>query len=193
ALLVYQPGIVDLAGGIVEDRYQVLIALARQPLMPTSVDMQEHAWQRSVWSLLVMAASLSFASHQTALLKRLLDPAVAQLDLVLFVQLVDEVADVEVAVHLAIQPQHLLHCLHRHPFRGRSLPAAVKQPVIAVPSSYRARHRLIVRGLTPMISAACIQVISPPIALKITSCTSIARLIFELGWSPNETSFHASC
>lgn len=31
ALLVYQLGIVDLAGGIIDDRNQVLVALVRQP------------------------------------------------------------------------------------------------------------------------------------------------------------------
>src|SRR5207237_741530 len=64
-------------------------------------------------------------------LQRQLHPGVAQLDLVLVLQLLLEMPHVQIEIPIAVEPQHLLHPRHRHPFgRGLALPP-VEQTVIA--------------------------------------------------------------
>src|SRR5438128_12540590 len=78
-----------------------------------------------------MHSSLSPSPHQSGSLQRQLHPGVAQLDLVLVLQLLVEMPHVQIEIPIAIEPQHLLHQRHRHPFRrGLALPP-VEQTVIA--------------------------------------------------------------
>src|SRR5437667_10061663 len=78
-----------------------------------------------------MHSSLAPSPHQSGTLQRQLHPAVAQLDLMLVLQLLLEMPHVQIEIPIAVEPQHLLHSRHRHPFRrGLALPP-VEQTIIA--------------------------------------------------------------
>lgn len=112
-----------------------------------------------------------------------LDPAVAQLDLVLLAQLLLEMPHVQIEVPLPTQLQHALDRRQRYPLRTRPSPPSVEQPVIAM--------FLVTLMPTPHLSVADANDLCrlPPrglfaIARKITSCAFIAAPLRSSRRSP---------
>ena len=98
-LLFDQLRVVDLAGRIVQNHNQVVIPVVLKPAVLAAIDVQQHARQRPPRAPPVRP-TLPAARHQPRSLQRLLDPAVAQFDVVLFSQLLVEVQDAEVEILL---------------------------------------------------------------------------------------------
>src|SRR3989475_2779134 len=110
---------------------RVIPALILKPTVTAAIDVQHQAGQRPPRTPLAMHSSLAPSPHQSGTLQRQLHPGVAQLDLVLVLQLLLEMPHVQIEIPIAVEPQHLLHPRHRHPFgRGLALPP-VEQTVIA--------------------------------------------------------------
>ena len=69
-----------------------MLTLILKPLMFAAVDVQHHPWQRTTLTPLAVHPALGLALHQAGRLQRLLDPRVAQPDLVFFTKLLHESA-----------------------------------------------------------------------------------------------------
>jgi hypothetical protein len=78
-----------------------------------------------------MRAAFLTPRHQPGALQRLFYPRIAQLDGVLFAQLLVEMPHTQVTVGVAVQRQHTLGGLHRHAQIGPLPPPLVKQSVVA--------------------------------------------------------------
>ena len=91
--------------------------------------MQHHAGQGAPGSLLAVGRAARRLGHQAGVLERELGPAVAQLEVMVLAQLVVEMLDREAAVALAVQGQHLLHLVDRHPPCRRLAEASIVQAV----------------------------------------------------------------
>jgi len=79
--------IVDFAGGIIQDHNPVVPAIVIQPSVCAAIDVQQHPRQGSSLSPPAMRPAPLSPLHQPRSLQGLLDPRVAQLDRVLFLQL----------------------------------------------------------------------------------------------------------
>src|SRR5260370_15432715 len=144
--------------------------------MLAAVDVQQHPGQRPPRPLLPVHPALPPLGHHPRPLQQPLHPAVADLHLVLGLQLLVKVPHVQIEILLPIQPQNFLHHRHRHFFGRRFSPPPVKQP--PEPELFVAsRPRRICRALIPIISASCHHVIFCPMSRNITSCTFIVRSI----------------
>src|ERR1700730_18249531 len=69
--------------------------------------------------------------HQPGSLQSLLDPRVAQLDRVLFLQLLVEVPRAQIKVAFLIQPQHLFTSFHWDTALALFSLPSIRQPVVA--------------------------------------------------------------
>jgi hypothetical protein len=100
--LLHQLRIVDLAGGVIQDHDQVMPSLILKPLVMAAVDMQHHARQRTTLTALAMYTALPLPLHQAGTLQGLLDPRVAQPDLMFLRQLLVEMTHVQIEVLLPV-------------------------------------------------------------------------------------------
>ena len=91
-----------LTRNVVQDYDQVVSAFVAKPLMLAPVNVQQHAWQRSPLAPPLVFATLAAARHQARSLQRFLHPGEAQLDAVLFAQLLVKASDVQVEVSLCL-------------------------------------------------------------------------------------------
>ncbi len=64
--LFHQLGVVDLAGGVVQDHQQVVPALVLKPAVAAAIDMQKHARQGPPLAPLAMHAALASARASPA-------------------------------------------------------------------------------------------------------------------------------
>src|SRR5260370_41654744 len=95
------------------------------------MDGQKRAGQRPPFSAPPVLAPLPAARYQPRSLQRLFHPAVADLQSMLFGQLLVKMSHAQVEVSLPIQPQHQLGRLHRYPIDTPPLPTLVEQSRIA--------------------------------------------------------------
>ena len=100
--LLHQLRVVGLAGGVIQHLDQVIPTLVLKPLVPASVQVQQHPRQRPPRSPLAMHAPLPPLLHQPRPLQRQLHPRVAQLDAVPFLQLLVKMPHVQVRILLLI-------------------------------------------------------------------------------------------
>ena len=166
--------IVDLAGGVVQDHDQTIITIILKPAMLAAVDVQHHTRHLAPRSSSTVRTAPPFPGYQSRALQRWFPPRVAQLDPFPLLELFVEVPHVQVAVLLLLQPQNRFASFQRHPPLAGLPFSPVAQTVVACCSN-RSRHRRIVRGVTPMISAADSQLIRLAIAFSNTSCNFIIR------------------
>ena len=101
---LHQLRIVNPVSGIVQDHNQVVPALVSEPLVFAPVNVQQHARQWPSLSPPPVFASLAATRHQPGSLQCFLHPGVAQMDSVFFAQLLVKMPDVQIKVHLPIQP-----------------------------------------------------------------------------------------
>src|SRR5687768_11617650 len=101
--------------------------------MRAAVGMNEHSGHRSPRPFLSVLLPARALGHQSRRLQRALDPLIAQFDPMLFPELLVKMTHVPPGVFLAIQPQHLLRCFHRHSLAARPALSPVKQPVVPIP------------------------------------------------------------
>src|SRR5258708_30137414 len=80
---------------------------------------------------LALHSPLAPPRHQSRALQRQLYPGVAELDLVVALQLLVEMAYVQIEIPIPVESQHLLHLRYRHSFRRRLALPPVEQTVIA--------------------------------------------------------------
>src|ERR1035438_4186535 len=180
-LLLGQLRVVDLAGGVVQDHDQVVPTLILKPRVIAAVDVQHHARQGTSLTTLAVYSTLRLPLHQAGCLQRLLDPRVAQPDLMFLDELLVKVPHVQIEVLFSIQADNLL-CLSLRQTRlllgtPRRRSSTRWKPL----ASYRFFQRRIWRSLMPIISAACHHLIFPAVARKSTSCSFIARSTAVLG------------
>ena len=64
-----------------------MLALILKPMVFAAIDMQHHPRQRTPFTPLAMNPAPSLALHQSSCLQRLLDPCIAQPDLVFLAEL----------------------------------------------------------------------------------------------------------
>ena len=126
-----------------------------------------------------MDAAIACFGHQPSGLQGFLDPRVAELDVMFLSPLLMEVAHAEIEIWISIQPEHLLNRHYWNCLVAGTTPSLIQNVSIF---SCRRFHRLIVRSVTPIISAACIHVIFLAIARMNTSCTFIARSNATVGY-----------
>src|SRR6202043_350233 len=96
--------------------------------MLAAVNVQQHPGQRTPRTQLAMHPALAPLGHHPRPLQDPFHPAVADLHLVLLLQLFVKVPHVQVEILLPIQSQNFLHHRHRHPLGRRLPPPPVKQP-----------------------------------------------------------------
>jgi hypothetical protein len=89
--------------------------------------MQQHAGQRPARALLAVRRAARRLPDQPGRLQAQLGPGVAQAKAVVLAQLVVEVLGGETAVALAIQGQHRLDLVDRHPPGGRLAEPSIEQ------------------------------------------------------------------
>ena len=128
--LLDQLRVVDLAGRIVQNHDQVVIPVVLKPAMLAAIDVQQHARQRPPRSAPPMRARACGGAHQARALQGLLDPAVAQLDVVLLAQLLVKVQNAEIEVLLLVQRQDPLGRLQRNAVHAALSAPLVEQPVV---------------------------------------------------------------
>ena len=90
--------VVDFAGRVIQNHDQVVPALVAEPLVLAAVDVQQHAWHGPPLAAPSMLPTSLPARDQAGPLQRLLHPRIAQLDAMLFAQLLVKVPDVQVIV-----------------------------------------------------------------------------------------------
>ena len=100
--LLHHLGVVNLAGGIVQNHDQVVPAFVLKPLVAAAVDVQQHPRQRPPLAPLAMRSALASARHQARSLQRLLHPGVTQFDPVLGLQLLVKVLHVQIEILLPV-------------------------------------------------------------------------------------------
>jgi hypothetical protein len=113
--LLYQLRVVDLAAGVVQNHDQVMPTLVAEPLVFAAIDVQQHAWHRPPFSSAAVLAAFSSSRYQPCSLQCLLHEGIAQLDVMLFAELLMKVTHVQIEVGIPVQTQHQLHFGHRHP------------------------------------------------------------------------------
>src|ERR1700730_5498103 len=96
--LFYQLGVVDLAAGIVQDDDQVRPALILEPAMAATIDVQEHARQRTPGSSFAMHPAFPSPLYPPGSLQGQLHPGVAELNLVLLPQLLVKMPHVQIEI-----------------------------------------------------------------------------------------------
>src|SRR5205085_3276707 len=106
-LLRDQLRVVDAGGGVVEDDDEVMPALIAEPLVLAGVNVQEHAGKWPARPSLAVRPASGLTLDEARALEHALRPRVAHRDGVLGGELLVEVADVEVEVALAVEPQDL--------------------------------------------------------------------------------------
>ena len=87
------------------------------PPMTASIDVQHHPRQWTPWTFPSMRAPFGVLFHQTCGLQRCLNPRVAEWNLFLVVEFLDEVLHVQIEVSLPVEFQHPLHLCYWHLFR----------------------------------------------------------------------------
>src|SRR5436309_8753157 len=87
--------------------FQIVIAIVLKPAMLAAVDVQHHSHHLAPRPPPAVWATPPAPPYQSGSLQRLLDPAIAQLDAMLLLELLVEVPHVEVKVLLLIQPQYI--------------------------------------------------------------------------------------
>src|SRR5712672_3116849 len=97
-----------------------------------TIGVSPHARHRPPFSSPAVLAAFSSARHQPRSLQRLLHEGVAQMDAMLFAELLMKVPHVQIEVGVPVQTQHLLHLGHRHPPVAGLAFTPVHQPRIAV-------------------------------------------------------------
>src|SRR5215475_13078751 len=115
--LLYQLGVIDLAGGVIHDHQQVVPAIVTEPAMLTGINVQEHPGQGPPRSPLTIFAALALRLYQSRSLQSLLHPGVTQLNLVFTLQLLVKVTHVEVKVLFLVEPQYFFYRSQRHSLR----------------------------------------------------------------------------
>src|SRR5580704_17505254 len=106
-------------------------ALVLEPAMAAAIDVQKHARQHTPGSSFAMHSAFPSPRCQPGSLQGLLHPGVAELNLMLFPQLLVKMPHVQIEILLAIQSQYLLHLGPRNSLRRRGSSSAIEQPVIA--------------------------------------------------------------
>jgi hypothetical protein len=128
AFLVDQEGRVDRAGGVIQGDDQIELRVqGRQPAVRRAVLMQEHAGERPARALLAVGRAARRLRDQPGRLQPQLGPGVAPTKTVVLAQLVVEMPGGEAAVKLAIQGQHLVDLVDRHPPGGRLAEPSIEQ------------------------------------------------------------------
>src|SRR5580765_3072481 len=130
--LFHQLGVVNLAGGVVQNHDQVVPAFILKPLVPAAVDVQQHPRQRPPLAPLAMRPTLASSRHQSRSLQRLLHPGVTKFDPMLGLQLLVKVLHVQIKIFFPVQGEHFLHRRHCHPPPRRLTPPPVQQSVVAL-------------------------------------------------------------
>src|SRR5579863_3740345 len=122
--------VIDIAGGVVQDHDQVMLAFILKPVVFAAIDVQHHPRQRTPLTPLAMNPAPSLALHQARGLQRLLHPRVAQTDLMFLAELLMKVTYVQIEVSVPVKTQNLFGLLLRHP-PAAWLPPSVKQALVA--------------------------------------------------------------
>jgi hypothetical protein len=139
AFLVDQEGRVERAGGVIQGDDQIELRVqGGQPAMRRAVLMQEHAAQRPARAFLAVRPAARRLGDQPGRLQAQLGPGVAPRKTVALAQLVVEMLGREAAVTLAIQGQHLVDLIDRHPPAGGLAEPSIEQArgafaVVAIP------------------------------------------------------------
>src|SRR5450631_4279503 len=130
--LLSQLRIVDLAGGVVQDHDQVVPTLILKPLVIAAIDMQHHPRQWTPLAPLAMYAPPGHALHQAGGLQRLLDPRVAQPDLMVLAELLMKMPHVQIEVLVPVQAENLFGLLLRNAPSARCSSPPIQQPLVAL-------------------------------------------------------------
>ena len=100
--LLHQLRVIDLAGGVVQNHDQIVIAVVLKPAVFAPVDVQHHTRHGPPRTAPTVRAPLVPLRHQTGPLQRLLHPAVAEPDPFHLRELLVKVTHVEISILVAV-------------------------------------------------------------------------------------------